>query len=56
MTRISQQALTRAISKVQAMNRQQNEQLAEELFARQPHLFGAVLVQSKLGGGRSQVR
>lgn len=55
MTRISQQALAQAIRKVQAMNRQQKEQLAEELFARQPHLFGAVLVQSKLGVSHEKI-
>ena len=49
MTRISQQVMVRAISTIQSMNRVQKEQLADELFLRQPYLLGTVFVQPKFG-------
>jgi hypothetical protein len=49
MSRISRQALGNAIAKVRAMNRQQKEQLADELFLAQPNMFGSFLAQQKMG-------
>jgi hypothetical protein len=47
--RISRQAVVNAIIKVQAMTRAQKEQLVDELFRVQPHMFGSFLVQKQLG-------
>lgn len=49
MSRISHNALARAIATVRAMDMKQKEQLADELFRAQPHLFGSFLVQKQLG-------
>lgn len=49
MSRISRDALVRAVSKMQAMDRTEREQLADEIFREQPHLFGSFLVQTKFG-------
>ena len=48
MSRISREAMIRAISKVRAMSRNEKEALADELFRTQPHLFGSFLVQQRL--------
>lgn len=49
MSRISFDALARAIATVRAMDVKQKEQLADELFHVQPNLFGIFLVQTRLG-------
>ena len=49
MSRISRDALARAIRKVQVMDLAQKERLADGLFVAQPHLFSSFLVQHKLG-------
>lgn len=49
MARISREALCRAIGKTRALDRTQKEMLADELFRDQPHMFGSVLVQHRLG-------
>lgn len=49
MSRISRDAVVQAVITVQAMDAKQKEQLADELFHRQPNLFGSFLVQTKLG-------
>lgn len=49
MSRISFDALTKAIATVRAMDLKQKEQLADELFHAQPNLFGSALVQTRLG-------
>ncbi|MES3022004.1 MAG: hypothetical protein V4857_10520 [Pseudomonadota bacterium] len=49
MSRISIDNLVKAIKAVQAMNSQQKETLADELFRTQPTLFGACLVLPQLG-------
>lgn len=48
MSRISRNAMVQAIPKVRAMDVKQKEQLADELFRAQPHLFGSFLVQKQL--------
>ncbi|HWZ48472.1 MAG TPA: hypothetical protein VNX00_09685 [Herbaspirillum sp.] len=49
MSRISVQALARAIQKVRAMNLGQKEQLADAIYLAQPNLLATVLVQKQLG-------
>jgi hypothetical protein len=49
MSRISQNAMVSAVSKVRAMDAKQKELLADEVFRAQPHLFGSFLVQTQLG-------
>lgn len=49
MSRISLQALTSAIQKIRAMNMAQKERLADELFQKQPNMFGSFLVQKQMG-------
>lgn len=49
MSRILGQALARAISKVDAMDMQQQEDLADEIFKVQPNLFGSVLALRRMG-------
>lgn len=49
MSRISQTALARAISIVEAMDLHQQEDLADEIFNSQPNLFKSVLTLRKLG-------
>lgn len=49
MSRIPAKALANAIVIVRAMNTQQKELLADEIFRVQPHLLGSVLVQQRLG-------
>lgn len=49
MSRISFNTLAKAITTVRAMDVNQKEQLADEVFHVQPHLFGSFLVQTRLG-------
>jgi hypothetical protein len=49
MSRISHDAMVQAITQVRAMDSNQKEGLADEIFRIQPHLFGSFLVQSRLG-------
>lgn len=49
MSRISAQALVRAIQKVRAMNLGQKEQRLDVIHLEQPNLLAAVLVQKQLG-------
>lgn len=49
MSRISRNALVRAITAVRQMDFKQKEQLADELHRAQPHVFGTFLVQARLG-------
>jgi hypothetical protein len=49
MSRISRTALARAISKVDAMDLQQQENLADEIFKLQPNMLGSVLALPKMG-------
>jgi hypothetical protein len=45
MSRISRQALVIAVKKVQAMSVKEKEQLAGEVFQKQPHVLASCLVQ-----------
>jgi len=49
VSRISRPLLVRAISAVEAMDRQQQEDLAEDIFKQQPNLFSSILALNKLG-------
>jgi hypothetical protein len=49
MSRISLQAVTRAIQKIRAMSMAQKEQIVDELFRKQPNMFGSFLVQKQMG-------
>jgi hypothetical protein len=49
MTRISRQTLVSAVVKVQAMSVKEKEQLAGEVFKKQPHVLASCLVQKQLG-------
>lgn len=49
MSRITREAMVRAIPKVRAMSGVEREELADELFRTQPHFFGSILVQQRLG-------
>lgn len=49
MSRISRQALVIAVKKVQAMSVKEKEQLAGEVFQKQPHVLASCLVQKQLG-------
>ena len=49
MSRISSDHLARSISSVRAMDMTRKEQLGEEIFHAQPHLFGSFLVQKRMG-------
>ena len=49
MSRISFDALAKAIATVRAIDVKQKEQLADELSRTQPSLFGSFLVQTRLG-------
>lgn len=49
MSRISREALCRAIEKIRTMGCAQKEALAEELFRDQPNMLGSVLVQHQMG-------
>src|ERR1700692_964383 len=49
MSRISRNALLRAIQAVQEMNNEQKLGLAEEIFSSQPNMLGSVLVLPRLG-------
>lgn len=49
MSRISRDALVRAIACVVAMNTPQQEDLADEIFKAQPNMFGSILTLRKLG-------
>jgi len=49
LPRISRQTLVRAVVKVQAMSVTEKEQLADEVFKKQPHVLAACLVQKQLG-------
>ncbi|WP_183082033.1 hypothetical protein [Paraburkholderia sp. BL23I1N1] len=49
MTRISLDAVARAMRAVEAMNLQQKEALTDEIFLAQPHMLGSVFVLPKLG-------
>jgi len=49
MSRISQDALLRAIAVVQKMNSAQKIQLADEIFVSQPNMLGSFLVLPTLG-------
>jgi hypothetical protein len=49
MSRISLEHLSAAIRKVQAMSLPQKADLTDEIFAHQPNLLAAVLVQHRLG-------
>jgi hypothetical protein len=49
MSRISSEAMVRAMRTVEAMNLQQKEGLTDEIFLAQPHMLGSVLLLPKLG-------
>lgn len=49
MSRISPQALADAIKIVRAMNMEQKEILADELFRKQPNMFGSALALQRMG-------
>jgi hypothetical protein len=49
MTRISLEAMARAMKTVEALNLRQKEPLTDEIFLAQPHMLGSVLVLPKLG-------
>src|ERR1039457_6579717 len=49
MSRISPQALARAIQKIRAMSMGQKEQVLDELFREQPNMLGSFLVQKQMG-------
>ncbi len=49
MARISLRTLDTAVARVQAMNRQQKEQLVDEVFRQQPAMLNSFLVQRQLG-------
>lgn len=49
MSRISRDALARAIACVDAMNTPQHEGLADEIFKAQPNMFGSILALRKMG-------
>jgi hypothetical protein len=49
MSRISRNALLRAIQAVQEMNNEQKLGLAEEIFSSQPNMLGSVLVLPRFG-------
>ena len=49
MSRISMPALGNAIQKVRAMNTQDKERLADEVFLKQPNMLGSVLALSQMG-------
>ncbi|CAB3723566.1 hypothetical protein LMG22037_04976 [Paraburkholderia phenoliruptrix] len=49
MSRISLEAMARAMSAVETMNLRQKEALADEIYRAQPHMLGSVLVLPKLG-------
>lgn len=49
MSRISRHVLAIALARVRAMDLTQKEQLGDELFRAQPHVFASFLVQQKLG-------
>jgi hypothetical protein len=49
MSKISRTALARAISRVDAMDLQQQENLADEIFKLQPNMLGTVLALPKMG-------
>jgi hypothetical protein len=49
MSRIARYALARAVARVRAMDATQKEQLADQLFRVQPHVFASLLVQNPLG-------
>lgn len=49
MSRISLKALAQAITTVRAMDIEQKQQLADEIFRVQPHMLASVVVQKQLG-------
>lgn len=49
MSRITRYALARAVARVRAMDATQKEQLADQLFRVQPHVFASLLVQKQFG-------
>jgi hypothetical protein len=49
VTRISLEAMVRAMRAVEAMKLRQKEALTDEIFLAQPHMLGSVLVLPKLG-------
>lgn len=49
MSRISPDSLVRAIAMVRTMDMARKEQLGDEIFRAQPHLFGSFLVQKRMG-------
>ena len=55
MSRISTDAMARALIAAQAMDLQQKEQLADEIFRAQPNLLGSVVVLPQLGVALSKV-
>jgi hypothetical protein len=49
MSRISRQALVSAVVKVQSMSVKEKEQLAGEVFQKQPHVLASCVVQIAIG-------
>jgi len=49
MSRISLKALAQAVTTVRAMDIEQKQQLADEIFRVQPHLLASVVVQKRMG-------
>jgi hypothetical protein len=49
MSRISEQALARAINKVHGMSRQEKETLVDSLYRKQPAMLASLIVQKRLG-------
>jgi len=55
MSRISTDAMVKALIAAQAMDLQQKEQLADEVFRAQPNLLGSVVVLPRLGVALAKV-
>lgn len=49
MSRVTMQALARAIKSVHAMDLRQKESLADEVFRAQPNMLGSILVLQRMG-------
>lgn len=49
MSRLSTEVVARASGAIQAMDRQQKEKLADEIFRTQPNMLGSILVLARFG-------
>ncbi|MDI1309058.1 MAG: hypothetical protein PSV17_06435 [Methylotenera sp.] len=55
MTYITQAILAEAVIALQGMGAQEQLQLADEIFARQPNMLGSVIVLRRLGASDAQI-